>query len=206
MQASMREFESYQKAFDKPQGQSTRMWLSGSLLVLIAAMFLPWTQNIRTKGNVTTLRQEQRAQGVTTIIPGRIVKWYIKEGDIVHAGDTIAQLTEVKEDYLDPNLVANTKNQRDAKADAVSSYEGKVGALDSQMSAINNERNLKSKQAKNKIKPWWLETKKKTSPAFPRPTKLMGRPPAGYCQIEYRLFFLGSAMEKRDPLKFPTVR
>jgi hypothetical protein len=56
-------------------------------------------------------------------------------------------------------LVENTKNQMDAKVDAVGAYEGKVEALGSQMGAINNERNLKSKQAKNKIKQAILKIK-----------------------------------------------
>jgi multidrug resistance efflux pump len=128
-------------------------------VVCVIVIFLPWTQNISGSGAVTTLKPNQRPQTIQSLISGRIEKWYVNEGDYVEKGDTILFISEIKEDYLDPNLVANTKNQRDAKADAVSSYEGKVGALDSQMGAINNERNLKSKQAKNKIKQAILKIK-----------------------------------------------
>jgi len=128
-------------------------------VICVIVIFLPWTQNISGSGAVTTLKPNQRPQTIQSLISGRIEKWYVNEGDYVEKGDTILFISEIKEDYLDPNLVANTKNQRDAKADAVSSYEGKVGALDSQMSAINNERNLKSKQAKNKIKQAILKIK-----------------------------------------------
>ena len=44
-------------------------------------MFLPWTQNIRAKGQVTTLKQEQRPQQINTIIAGRVEKWWVKEGE-----------------------------------------------------------------------------------------------------------------------------
>jgi multidrug resistance efflux pump len=128
-------------------------------VVCVIVIFLPWTQNISGSGAVTTLKPNQRPQTIQSLISGRIEKWYVNEGDYVEKGDTILFISEIKEDYLDPNLVANTKNQRDAKADAVSSYEGKVVALDSQMGAINNERNLKSKQAKNKIKQAILKIK-----------------------------------------------
>lgn len=128
-------------------------------VVCVIIIFLPWTQNISGSGAVTTLKPNQRPQTIQSLISGRIEKWYVNEGDYVEKGDTILFISEIKEDYLDPNLVANTKNQRDAKADAVSSYEGKIGALDSQMGAINNERNLKSKQAKNKIKQAILKIK-----------------------------------------------
>ena len=122
------------------------------VIIVVVFLFLPWTQNISGSGAVTTLKPNQRPQTIQSLISGRIEKWYVNEGDYVKAGDTILFISEIKEDYLDPNLVENTKNQMIAKEDAVASYEGKVGALDSQMSAINSERNLKSQQAKNKIR------------------------------------------------------
>ena len=128
-------------------------------VVCVIIIFLPWTQNISGSGAVTTLKPNQRPQTIQSLISGRIEKWYVTEGDYVEKGDTILFISEIKEDYLDPNLVENTKNQRDAKVDAVGAYEGKVGALGSQMGAINNERNLKSKQAKNKIKQAILKIK-----------------------------------------------
>jgi multidrug resistance efflux pump len=121
------------------------------LVGLMGCLFLPWTQNIRTKGNVTTLRQEQRAQGVTTIIPGRILKWYIKEGDIVNAGDTIAQLTEVKEDYLDPALLARTGEQLTAKEQSIIYYEEKTNAQQNQINNLQSSLEIKTNQLKNKI-------------------------------------------------------
>ena len=129
--------------------------VSRVLLILLAAsiacLFLPWTQNIRTKGNVTTLRQEQRAQGVTTIIPGRIMKWYIKEGDIVQAGDTIAQLTEVKEDYLDPALLVRTGEQLTAKEQSITYYQEKTTAQQNQITNLQSSLEIKTNQLKNKI-------------------------------------------------------
>ena len=74
-------------------------------IVMIVILFLPWTQNIRAKGSITTLQQEQRRQEVNTIIAGKVVKWWVKEGDAIKAGDTIMQLSEVKFEYLDPLLL-----------------------------------------------------------------------------------------------------
>lgn len=133
--------------------------LLGFVVFVAIFLFLPWTQNISGSGAVTTLKPNQRPQTIQSLISGRIEKWYVNEGDYVKAGDTILFISEIKEDYLDPNLVENTKNQMIAKEDAVASYEGKVGALDSQMGAINSERNLKSQQAKNKIRQALLKIK-----------------------------------------------
>ena len=52
---------------------------------------------------------------------------------------------------MDPNLVANTKNQLDAKKQALESYDSKVSALSIQIQAIQNEKLLKLEQARNKI-------------------------------------------------------
>ncbi len=115
-------------------------------------LFLPWTQNISGSGAVTTLKPNQRPQTIQSIIPGKIEKWYVQEGDFVKKGDTILYISEIKEDYLDPNLVEKTKNQVDAKQLSSESYGSKVGALDSQLAAIGAEKNLKLQQAQNKIK------------------------------------------------------
>ena len=80
-------------------------WLLGLFLFFLILLFLPWTQNISSSGHVTTLYQDQRPQQINTVIPGKIIKWYIKEGDIIKKGDTIVQLADTKDDYLDSNLV-----------------------------------------------------------------------------------------------------
>ena len=119
--------------------------------ILILCLFLPWTQNIRTKGKVTTLRQEQRAQNINTTLPGRIVKWYIQEGETVNVGDTIAQIAEIKDDYLDPKLLQRTKEQINAKQQSIEYYQGKRGATEQQIQALHTGLEIKTAQLKNKV-------------------------------------------------------
>lgn len=129
-----------------------RFWVYGIVLVLLTVLFLPWTQNIRARGSVTTLSQEQRPQELNTIIAGRIVKWYIKEGDFVKEGDTIAQLAEIKDNYLDPQLLTRTQEQINAKSASINSYSRKVAANTAQVTAIAQARVLKQEQLENKVK------------------------------------------------------
>ena len=128
-------------------------------LIGVVILFLPWTQNISGSGAVTTLKPDQRPQTIHSAIGGRIEKWYVKEGDFVKKGDTILFISEIKEDYFDPNLVANTKNQVDAKKMALQSYGSKVTTLSSQINAIQNEKELKLQQAQNKIRQSLLKVK-----------------------------------------------
>ena len=74
-------------------------------IVSLILLFLPWTQNIRTNGNVTTLKPSQRPQTINSVIPGKIEKWFVQEGDIVHIGDTLLILSEVKGKIEYENLV-----------------------------------------------------------------------------------------------------
>ncbi len=94
---------------------SVKRWFFIILCLCIIVLILPWTQNIKVRGSVSTLYQEQRPQQLNSPIPGRILKWYVKNGDHVKKGDTLLQLAEVKEDYLDPLLVERTQQQVNAK-------------------------------------------------------------------------------------------
>ena len=122
-----------------------------SFLILGIVMFLPWTQNIRSKGYITTLQPEQRPQIINSIIAGRIEKWKVTEGDYVGKGDTILFISEIKDEYFDPQLLSRTQDQIKSKELTVNSYMEKVKAMDSQIDAMLNTKKLKMEQAKNYI-------------------------------------------------------
>lgn len=128
-------------------------------LLNFIGLFLPWTQNIRGTGAVTTLKPDQRPQTIHSAIAGRVEKWFVKEGDFVKKGDTIAFISEIKEEYFDPNLVGNTKQQVNSKKMALESYDDKVIALESQMESLAKELSLKLEQGLNKIEQASLKVK-----------------------------------------------
>lgn len=121
------------------------------IISIILLLFIPWTQNIRSEGAITTLRQEQRPQQLNNIIPGRIVKWWVKEGDFVKKGDTILQLAEIKDEYLDPSLLQRTEDQLGAEQLTIDFYQSKVGATTQQIDALGSERDLKLRSIDNKL-------------------------------------------------------
>lgn len=145
------ELKSYQKIYRINKKSNVKKWFMFISIAMVLIFFLPWTQNIKVKGNVSTLYQDQRPQQLHSPIPGRIVKWYVKNGDYVKKGDTLLQLTEVKEDYMDPLLVQRTEQQVEAKKGVREFYEAKAGAAKSQLQALNAARELKLSQLKNKI-------------------------------------------------------
>jgi adhesin transport system membrane fusion protein len=117
----------------------------------ILSMFLPWTQNIRAKGSVTTLSPEDRPQSVQATIGGKIEEWYIQEGAIVSFGDTIMRISEVKEAYMDPSILNNTNNQIIAKNESSKAYSEKAVNLSQQLQALINGREIKLEQNQIKV-------------------------------------------------------
>ncbi len=144
-------FEAAQKVFHRRHYKYFNRFLLASAIITLVVLFLPWTQNITGAGYLTTLNPDQRPQTIQSPIPGRLEKWYVREGDFVAAGDTILFISEVKNEYFDPRLIERTGLQIDAKNRAVFSYEEKVRALENQIGALENERRLKLEQAKNKL-------------------------------------------------------
>lgn len=132
--------------------RNLKRYLFSTTLLILILLFLPWTQNIRSRGELTALDPSQRPQTIQSIIAGRIEKWYVQEGDFVEAGDTVMFISEIKDDYFDPNLLENTESQIQAKESSVASYMEKVRALDAQIDAMIATQRFKTQQANNKIR------------------------------------------------------
>lgn len=144
--------QSFENVYRSDRQSTVKYWFLGIMLFLAVILFLPWTQNIKAKGTITTLYQEQRPQDINSPIPGKIMKWWVKEGDFVKKGDTILQISEIKEDYLDPNLVGRTQQQVDAKKGTITFYQNKITTVGSQIEALNNAKKLKIEQLNNKLR------------------------------------------------------
>ncbi len=145
-------YSAFAKAHKTQHFKLFNRFLLAFAIVGIIVLFLPWTQNVSGKGYVTTLTPDQRPQTIQSPIPGRIEQWHVREGAYVKKGDTILRISEIKNEYQDPQLVERTRQQRDAKSNAVGSYKSKVQALENQLSALQRELGLKLQQAENKLK------------------------------------------------------
>jgi multidrug resistance efflux pump len=144
-------FNSFKKTVISNANRMFTRWLLFTLLLVIIFLFLPWTQNIQSKGEVTTLQPGQRPQTIQSTIPGRIEKWYVREGQLVEKGDTIVYLSEIKSDYFDPDIVPRTRQQVAAKEGSIEAYRGKIDALEGQIAAMRSELDFKQQQLQNKV-------------------------------------------------------
>ena len=146
-----RQYTAFQKIYAVDSESRIKNIFIGLFCVFIVILFVPWTQNINTSGIVTTQYQEQRPQQINSIIPGKIVKWWVKEGDYVQKGDTIVELADTKDDYLDPKLIERTEEQLTAKKQKNDFYQLKIENLYAQVNAIEEGYKLKVLSVENKI-------------------------------------------------------
>lgn len=143
--------ESWKRIYRYDKQSKVRYWFYGIMGFMVFLMFIPWTQNIKAKGTITTLYQDQRIQEMNSAISGRIVKWFVKEGQFVKKGDTLVQLAEIKPEYLDPNLIPRMNQQVASKVNAIQYYKDKVATADKQVQALQQSQSIKQKQLNNKL-------------------------------------------------------
>lgn len=126
-------------------------WLAGIGLSLILVLFLPWQQNVQGYGKVSALSPQDRPQTVPSRIDGRIERWLVPEGTFVRAGTALVEISEVKDEYMDPALIERTQEQLTAKQQGNREKTAKADAYARQVLALEQARAFKREQTRNKI-------------------------------------------------------
>ncbi|GGK65403.1 HlyD family secretion protein [Rufibacter glacialis] len=145
------QFDSF-RLLSKPRlAKVMAYWCIGLFGLLFVASWFPWTQNIRSAGSVTTLQPQDRPQTVQSTIAGRIEQWRVQEGQTVKKGDTLVTLSEVKEKYFDPQLLARIGEQLEAKEGSLQANQEKADALNAQIAALQEGLQFSLQKARNKI-------------------------------------------------------
>ncbi len=99
----------------------------GFILALIALVYVPWVQTSAGDGSVMALDPGDRVQSITALVPGRVERWYVRDGQLVKKGDPIAQIID-----NDPDLLVRLAAERaQVEAEiAASSQARRVATLD----------------------------------------------------------------------------
>ena len=145
-------FTAFARVRTPQAGRILARWAGGLGLLVLAAGFLPWTQNIRSTGELTTLRPQDRPQTVPSTIGGRIKTWRVQEGQLVRKGDTLAEIVEIKEKYFDPQLLVRTREQLEAKINGLRENTAKTRALGGQQDALRLGLAASLNKARNKVR------------------------------------------------------
>lgn len=103
------------------------MILIGIAVVVAILFYVPWVQTAQGRGMVIALDPDQRPQEVTALVPGRVERWFVQDGQHVNAGDPIARVVDV-----DPGLLTRLAAERaQVEAEIAASRQSQaVAAID----------------------------------------------------------------------------
>ncbi|AWM32862.1 HlyD family secretion protein [Hymenobacter nivis] len=122
-----------------------------AVLVFFIILFLPWRQNIEGSGTLTALTPQDRPQTVQNAIAGRIEHWAVREGQLVRRGDTLLTLSEIKDEYFDPNLPERLGEQLAAKRGNVAANGARIAAASRQIVALRMSLVVGLAAARNRV-------------------------------------------------------
>ncbi len=92
-----------------PRAAVVLAWLIvvGAGVAAAVMAFAPWVQTAIGDGRVAALDPDDRPQEVSALVPGRIERWFVHDGQHVARGDPIARVVD-----LDPNLLSRLSAER----------------------------------------------------------------------------------------------
>ncbi|MBD0404071.1 HlyD family secretion protein [Flammeovirga sp. EKP202] len=133
------------------EGKKIAQWIMAIIAIFFVVMFLPWQQNIRARGEMTALMPQDRPQKIQCPIDGTIAKWNVAEGQHVDSGQVLLTIAEVKDKYIDPDMILRLEEGIMAKGEAIAAKRDKVLAKERQLAALEDGLKIKLKQFDNKI-------------------------------------------------------
>ena len=83
------------------------MLISGIIIAAAIMALVPWLQTANGAGQVVALDPDDRQQQVTALVPGRVDRWYVQDGQHVAQGDPIVRVVD-----LDPDLLSRLAAER----------------------------------------------------------------------------------------------
>ena len=112
-----------------------RLLLAAMVASVIALVVTPWQQSVSGYGRLTAYAPLERQQSVEAPIQGRVVRWYVQEGDHVEAGDPLADLSD-----NDPEIIDRLERERDAAQAQVDAAVVAIAMAEARISSLETLR------------------------------------------------------------------
>jgi len=116
-------------------------------IVVVALVFAPWQQNTRGDGRVIAYAPVERQQNLEAPVDGRVVKWYVQEGDHVAEGDRIADVSD-----NDPEIIGRLRTERDAQISRIEAAKQRALSIDGRLGALEGSRTAAVRAAESRVK------------------------------------------------------
>jgi multidrug efflux pump subunit AcrA (membrane-fusion protein) len=105
------------------------------LMVVFALIVVPWQQFSTGYGRVIAYAPVDRQQSIDAPIEGRVVHWYVHEGDRVNEGDPIVDISD-----NDPEILTRLRQERDAQLARIEAAKARIAATESRVGALDSAR------------------------------------------------------------------
>ena len=119
--------------------------------VAAALAFVPWQQTIIANGQVSVYSAMDRPQSIEAQIPGRLVSWYVQEGQSVKAGDIVARLQDIDSKFLDPDQSKRLTEQNASLQEQKARATARIGSLDKQLANLAQSQDLTIRTSKQRV-------------------------------------------------------
>ena len=117
-----------------------------ALAFLLTLWLAPWQQSVRGEGRVIAYAPMERQQAVESPIDGRIVRWFVQEGEEVRRGEPIAELSD-----NDPEILARFRRERDAARAQVDAAALSIGLTEAHISSLESANGAALSNAKLRV-------------------------------------------------------
>lgn len=132
-------------------------WILAFLVLGLLLLFglglvgIPWYQSVSGVGRVIVYNPMDRAQEVDALIPGRVVNWYVREGQQVKKGQRLALLQDIDSKFLDPQQLLRTDQMVLAYRQKRELVSRRLQALEAQKQAIVQARSAALPAARQRV-------------------------------------------------------
>ncbi|HEX2570314.1 MAG TPA: HlyD family efflux transporter periplasmic adaptor subunit [Polyangia bacterium] len=117
------------------------------LSALLALGFVPWQQSVFGQGRVVAYAPLERQQTVEAPIEGRIMRWHVREGSRVRAGDPLVDISD-----NDPEILARLREERDALQARVVAARVRAASIEGRMGSLGESRRAALGAAEQRVR------------------------------------------------------
>ena len=131
-----------------------RLVAAAFVIVVTALAVVPWQQNAPGKGRVIAFAAASRQQTVDAPVEGRIVKWFVQEGQRVSAGEALVDIAD-----NDPEILTRLERERAAVVERIEAAKARAASLAGRIEALESSRksgvaaaDARSRMAKDRLR------------------------------------------------------
>lgn len=104
-------------------------------VTLLALILVPWQQTAFSQGRVIAYSPTERQQAIEAPLEGRVLHWYVQEGQSVKKGDPIVDISD-----NDPEILTRLQNERDAVERRFDATRRRTLAIEERIASLQSSR------------------------------------------------------------------